>query len=83
MKKANTQIVKLINFEMSFDGFNSHRSETKRKFKATNNDILNKILDVRLNNFVNYTQPSLSRPYSYLYKNKKWVQNEKISSKVI
>lgn len=56
---------------MSFDGFNSHRSETKRKFKATNNDILNKILDVRLNNFVNYTQPSLSRPYSYLYKNKK------------
>lgn len=72
MKKANTQqIVKLINFEMSFDGFNSHRSETKKKFRATNNDILNKILDVRLNNFANYTQPSLSRPYSYLYKNKK------------
>jgi hypothetical protein len=33
-------------------------------------DIINNILDVKLNNFMNYTQTSLNRPYSYLYKNK-------------
>lgn len=71
-KKANTQqIVKMINFQLSFEGFTTHRSGANRKFRSTNNDILNKILDVRLNNFVNYTQPALSRPYSFLYKNKK------------
>ncbi len=72
MKNGNTQqLVKMINFELCFEGFNSHRINTKRKFRSTNNDMLNDILDVRINNFVNYTQPALARPYSYLYKNKK------------
>lgn len=61
----------MINFELSFEGFTSQRSGTTRKLRSTNNDMLNKILDVRLNNFVNYTQPPLARPYSFLYKNKK------------
>lgn len=90
MKEGNAQqIVKMINFELSFDGFTSQREGTKRKLRSTNNEILNKILDVRLNNFVNYTQPALARPYSFLYKNKKskesrkWLKEVKESKKNI
>jgi hypothetical protein len=78
LKNGNAQqIVKMINFELSFDGFTSQREGTKRKFRSTNNDILNKILDVRVNSFVNYTQPALTRPYSFLYKNKRSKESRK------
>jgi hypothetical protein len=73
-KNNAQQLVKMINFELSFEGFDSHRSNTKKKFISLNNaqnELINSILDVKINNFVNYTQLSLNRPYSYLYKNKR------------